>query len=370
MNAHTQIQHDQHKMLATLTEPMAIFEHKQEGACYMLTIAPSAVCKPTPIAEFSDPYREFKIGNTLQKTLYGSVRTAVQRKNGQQVAVKLSRKDLIKTKKTAQGQKVLEDPQEEINILKFLANTGDVGFGGNHIVRLLGVSECSKFKWSVFEFAEQGELFGHVTDGGVGTLSSKLWSKQLAKGLAYLHRNNIAHLDLSLENVLLDRSNAIKICDLGMALDLNKPYVLDRPGKVAYMSPEIFEGLQCDPKKSDVFSLGVCIFLLLTGVLPYNVPSSCDPCFRCVNNFDIVRLLDAWNLREKVSFQAADLLNNMLCKEEDRFTITEVLAHPWLTNNTPPNTPCCSKRKHEEMSELGRLDHDNLICVSNDIERV
>lgn len=296
------------------------------------------------ILKYSDPHASFDLHKTLMKTLYGQIKLATERCSGLVVAVKLSSKDLMVSKRTCRGVKVLEDPLEEQQILKLLANSPDQGPGSGNIVRLLAEAEDATHQWSIFEYAEKGELFAHVGEGGLDLFRSKTWFRQIALGTHYLHRNNIAHLDLSLENVLLDKYDNAKICDFGMARNLNNVHVSDasdRPGKICYMAPEILAGQPYDPKKADVFSLGVDLFLLLTGVLPFQLPAFSDPCFNCIAIGEIARLLDAWDLKEKVCQEAAHLISNMICAEQYRYSIDHVLAHPWLSNLTPPNSPSC-----------------------------
>jgi serine/threonine protein kinase len=308
-------------------------------------VARNLACKDARnIKRLDQPLLCFDMGQTLQKTLYGKVKLAVERATGNLVAIKLSKQKLLASRRTKAGVKVLENPEGEQQIMRKLAQCAGIQDGSEHIIKLLGEADGEKYKWSVFEYASRGELFGHVEDGGVGLRKGKIWFRQLARGVRFLHSNNIAHLDLSLENVLLDQYDNVKICDFGMARDLSEPCEsreVDRPGKVAYMAPEIFEGCCYDPKQADVFSLGVNLFLLLTGVLPFQIPAYSDPCFSCLASGDIQRLLDAWQLNEQVSPEAAHLMSNMLCPEAHRFSIDQVLAHPWLTNITPPNSPTC-----------------------------
>jgi|Transcript_3169 serine/threonine protein kinase len=304
----------------------------------------STVMPPiSPIALHSDPASDFHCGATLMKTLYGKVKKATRFSDGQIVAIKLSKLELVASRTTKKGVKVLENPEVEQAIFKYLANSLDKGVGSNFVIKLLGEGEDDKYKWSIFEYADKGELFAHVTSGGLGVLRSQTLFKQLAQGLAYLHRNHVAHLDLSLENVLLDKNDNVKICDFGMARDVSVSRKCsgsrERPGKVAYMAPEVFAGMSFDAKKADVFSIGVDLFLMLTGVLPFQIPALSDPCFACLTEGRINMLLEHWKLTDRVRPDAADLLSNMFCAEDQRYTIEQVLDHPWVSSHTPPSTP-------------------------------
>jgi serine/threonine protein kinase len=118
-----------------------------------------------------------------------------------------------------------------------------------------------------------------------GTLKSVLrWNRILPEGiaaaivsevcgaLAFSHAKKIFHLDVKLEHILLTPGGAVKICDFGNAAlyevhtARNAPYVV---GSMNYMSPEQLQGEKLDGR-SDVFSLGVVLYILLTGKKPYN----------------------------------------------------------------------------------------------------
>ena len=88
----------------------------------------------------------------------------------------------------------------------------------------------------------------------------------------YIHHNEIAHLDVSLENLLLTDDYNVKLCDFGLARRFDSE--VDRIGRPTYMAPEIIDskaqGQSYDARFADMYSLGVCLFVLFTGYRPYN----------------------------------------------------------------------------------------------------
>ena len=89
----------------------------------------------------------------------------------------------------------------------------------------------------------------------------------------YLHQNSILHRDIKLDNILLDKDNNLKLCDFGISLKIKKDnYHTDRCGTPAYIAPEIIKS-KYKGFKSDYWSLGVTLFILLTASPPFKAKS-------------------------------------------------------------------------------------------------
>lgn len=301
-----------------------------------------------PLSPQLNPQNSFKFIKTLQRTLYGTVRLAVHLVTGTLVAIKLSRIDLASYRRSVDGDVVLENPLEEMRILRVLGLQSS--FGSNRIVKLLGELQCKRYHWTIFEYAEGGELFSLISRGLIRERKARSLFAQIVHGVQFIHHSNFCHLDLSLENVLLDSNGGVKICDFGVAREWHEGKLFNtqelercmakrhqphpsrlRPGKLNYMAPEVYARRPFCGKKADVFTLGVDLFLLLTGVLPFQAPTLADPCFEVVIQGNLSQLLSAWKMTELVPLLALDLMSHMLVCEPKRWSIEQVAEHAWVS---------------------------------------
>lgn len=83
-----------------------------------------------------------------------------------------------------------------------------------------------------------------------------------------------------------------------------------------------------------VRSMGVILFISLTGVPPYQLPAVSDQRFGLIFSGQLIRLLQAWKMNDWFSDEVKDLLAHMLCKQEQRYDIKQVLNHSWVKNAT------------------------------------
>jgi 5'-AMP-activated protein kinase catalytic alpha subunit len=276
----------------------------------------------------------YEILRTLRKTLFGQVKLARDTQNIKecQVAVKLSRMTMVKLRSFSGGEPFLENPAEEIRIMTLLS----AGGGHPHLVLLLDsmFDKTMGHQWSVMEFCSGGDFFDLVANNG--RLDSNLAARyfgQLVSAVEHMHRRKIVHLDLSMENLLLSntKNGIVKICDFGMARELKvgNELLSGKPGKIGYMAPEVYEGkAPFDGYAADMWNCGVMLFMMLTGTAPWREPSESDERYRIVMSGNIEKLLLSWDMQ--IPRIAIELLSHLLCLVEDRWSINQVLAHPWL----------------------------------------
>lgn len=123
----------------------------------------------------------------------------------------------------------------------------------------------------VLEYCKRGSLFSYLNqEKRIGEIEAMRLFQQICEGIVYLHSQGYLHRDVKLENLLLSDDNSVKICDFGWSCDLAEiEYRKVRAGTCAYMSPESLTMILQD-ELSDVWSLGVVFYELLSGKKPYS----------------------------------------------------------------------------------------------------
>eukprot|EP00457_Paulinella_chromatophora_P001560 gb/GEZN01001562.1/.p1 GENE.gb/GEZN01001562.1/~~gb/GEZN01001562.1/.p1 ORF type:complete len:394 (-),score=50.09 gb/GEZN01001562.1/:284-1465(-) len=231
-----------------------------------------------------------------------------------------------------------EDPQRELQVFEYLENHTHP-----NIVRCLTHNVTETHVELLVEMCPNGDLFDVLADLFVRSAKptshlNRSWFHQILSGVDFLHRHGIAHLDLSPENILLDSDGNLKICDFGAAGYIEQKKREKRinvgiVGKVRYMSPEIALGLKVDCFKCDSWSLGVILFLMLTGnLLNENMDGPWAQQFaQRVLEGKLTKLMQGWGM-PSVDSDAVDLMSHLLVPEEQRWTVAQALKHPWLKN--------------------------------------
>lgn len=252
-------------------------------------------------------------------------------------AVKIIRKD--KGISQQKGAYILREEHDRMVILEghpnILKSYGT--FAEGQLCTELG---SNKVAYNVIELAENG-TFSHFirTYGGLGETLSKFPFMQVCSAVQYIHSQGIAHMDVKLENILLDKYFNAKVADLGVALDVSKTngFTDSRRGTQCYMAPEVNYLLPTetfDAYTADIYSLGICLYAMLFGELPLKKDDDSTFSFDTDTLGSITGLKCSVDSKKKWDYLPMDLqelLSNMLSMEpEERPTFEEIFESKWI----------------------------------------
>ena len=191
--------------------------------------------------------------------------------------------------------------------------------------------------------------------------TAKIIFKQLMEGLKYIHSKNIVHRDIKLDNILIDLSNTIKICDFGVSREILPGDIMhEHCGTPAYIAPEIFKNNGYEGFGCDVWSAGVSLYYMLGGIQPFK-GSNINELKKCIINGKYDKL-------DNVSDEVNDLIDGMLQVDvKKRFSVNQVLNHSWLVGVNVNNRFSANLFTSAEKVLLSKYNVDYLNCCKEEI---
>ncbi|XP_077286179.1 serine/threonine-protein kinase grp isoform X2 [Arctopsyche grandis] len=205
-----------------------------------------------------------------------------------------------------------------------------------NVLQYYGKRSHANFEYIFLEYCSGGELFDRIEpDLGMAVKDARRYFRQLLSGVEYLHSRGVAHRDIKPENLLLDQYDNIKISDFGMATMFRFKGVerlLDRRcGTLPYVAPEVLkEPYRASP--ADLWSCGIVLVTMLSGVLPWDQPSS-----KCKNYEDwcIGGVLGSNGPWKTMTAGVLGLLTGILADDpQNRSALERVQSHPWMSTQS------------------------------------
>ncbi|CAF2879593.1 unnamed protein product [Rotaria sp. Silwood2] len=200
---------------------------------------------------------KYRFSKTIGKGNFAKVKLARHIPTSREVAIKIIDKAQL-------NPTSLQKLFREVKIMK--------GLDHPNIVKLFEVIETEKTLYLVMEYASGGEVFDYlVAHGRMKEKEARSKFRQIVSAVQYLHQKHIVHRDLKAENLLLDAELNIKIADFGFSNEFTPGNKLDTfCGSPPYAAPELFQGKKYDGPEVDVWSLGVILYTLVSGSLPFD----------------------------------------------------------------------------------------------------
>ena len=255
-----------------------------------------------------------KLGNGK----FGTVKLGIHKKTGKKVAIKIMKKKSMTTQD-------LELQKREIEILKICQHP--------NICRLLDVFENQEYIYIVLENLKGGDLFNYLEsrDFTITQERARELSHEIATAIYYLHQFGIAHRDLKPENILMTSSSDDadpKLVDFGLSKIIGPGETCADPfGTLSYVAPEVLLQKPYD-KSVDLWSLGIIIYLLLSGTLPFDDDDDREIARQTIHD-EVDFSYHVWNT---VPEEAKQLIRGLLEKDAaNRMKLQDVLQHPWIT---------------------------------------
>ncbi|XP_064470778.1 serine/threonine-protein kinase SIK3-like isoform X2 [Ornithodoros turicata] len=262
----------------------------------------------------------YELGKTIGKGNFAVVRLATHIITKTKVAIKI-------IDKTHLDEENLKKIFREVQIMKLLHHP--------HIIRLYQVMETEKMIYLVTEFADKGEIFDYLVEmGPMPENVARAKFKQIVSAVQYCHQRHVVHRDLKAENLLLDGDMNIKIADFGFSNHFEPGKKLSTwCGSPPYAAPELFEGKQYDGPKADIWSMGVVLYVLVCGALPFDG--------KTLQSLRANVLSGRFRVPYFMTTECEQLIRQMLVVDpEKRFSIRQIVHHKWMQANSTSNDTC------------------------------
>lgn len=255
----------------------------------------------------------YLLGRKLGEGSFAKVKEGLHTLTGQKVAIKV-----IDKKKAKEDAYVSKNMRREGKLLQMIIHP--------NIIQLYELMETENSYYLVTELCEGGDLMDYICARKyLSEVCTRKFIRQIISAVDYLHRIGILHRDLKIENLLLDKNLNIKLIDFGLSNYTKSELCITQCGSPAYAAPELLAHKKYG-SKVDVWSIGVNMYAMLTGNLPFTV----EP-FNIKSLYNKMMKNEMNAIPEHLSKNGEDLLRKLLNPDPARrISLKEAMEHSWL----------------------------------------
>lgn len=293
-------------------------------------------------------------GHELGRGKFAVVRKCIEKDTEKEYAAKIMRK-------RRKGQDCRMEILHEIAVL-------ELARGNPWVIKLHEVYETATEMILVLEYAAGGEIFNQCVAEREEAFKEKdvqRLMRQILKGVSFLHRHNVVHLDLKPQNVLLTSDRPlgdIKIVDFGLSRVVNNNEELrEIMGTPEYVAPEI---LSYEPisTATDMWSIGVLAYVMLTGTSPF-LGDDKQHTFLNISQLNVSYTDGEF---EGISELAIDFIKALLVREpEGRASAEDCLQHPWIAEGDLPDPYASAMNSVQDSSQAVQSEDEELKAESS-----
>ena len=206
--------------------------------------------------------------------------------------------------------------KNEIEVLKILKH--------RNILTLYEIYESNKYIFIITEYLSQELITILLNKKRLSESDAQMLFIQLVDAFQYMHKLQICHRDFRLEHIMLDSNNIPKIIDFGFSSFYKKGEELEEPvGSLSYACPEIIQQQKYEPELADVWSLGVTLYVMVCGYLPFSEEDD-------KKNNELI-IAGKVEYPSEIGNICKDLLKKMLeVDQKKRINLLKISRHPWI----------------------------------------
>jgi serine/threonine protein kinase len=274
----------------------------------------------TPLVLCPSKIGPYQLRGTIGSGGFSTVKLAYRADLDRYYACKVIQRKRLRTEHELQAL------ENEIRILQQIHHP--------HIVALCDLFKDTLNYYLMMEFCPNGDLFTMIVKlKSIPEDAARIFMKQILLALDYLHSHNLSHRDIKPENIMSDENGNAKLTDFGLAKYAPEDHLTSTGcGSPYYVSPEIICGDPYSPRRSDMWSLGVVLYVMVSGHVPW-ASGNRRQVFEQIRNADYI-------IPRSVSSACNDLIRRLLVvKPEDRITAAGALRHQWLASTPMVEKP-------------------------------